>query len=151
MLRDALIDGGDLELRFQSGEAIPVHSQKMKLASSVLKDTITAVLDDLIASSAAKRRRTAEGSSSVTEQGELPSLKVSHPSPKVPGVHLFCIAVPWDRLQHGPPPMPMRLTQVDGAYEDWLEVLRLIYYGGGLHVCGGRMHGASPRTLRSIT
>ena len=74
-----LSDDGDMELRFHGGEAIPVHSQKLKLASSVLKGTITAVLDDLIASSAAKRRRTAEGgSSSVADQQELPSLRVSH-------------------------------------------------------------------------
>ena len=79
-LRSALSDDGDIELRFHGGEAIPVHSLKLKLASSVLKDTITAVLDDLIASSAAKRRRTAEGSSSVTDQQEMPSLRVSHSS-----------------------------------------------------------------------
>ena len=74
-LRDALSYDGDLELSFQDGEAIPVHSQKLKLASSALKGLITAVLDDMIASSAAKRRRTAEGSSSVTDQQELPILK----------------------------------------------------------------------------
>ena len=113
LLRDALIDGGDLELRFQGGEAIPVHSQKLKLASSVLKDTITAVLDELIASSAAKRRTTAEESSSFSEQGDLPSLKVSRPSPKVPGIHLFCIAA-WAHLRHDPLPMPMRqMSQCD--------------------------------------
>ena len=77
LLRDALSDDGDLELRFQGGEAIPIHSQKLKLASTVLKDTITAVLDDLIASASAKRRRTAEGSSGVAEQCELPNLQVS--------------------------------------------------------------------------
>ena len=76
-LRDALSDDGDLELRFQCGQSIPVHGLKMKLASTVLKGLITAVLDDLIASAAAKRRRTAEGSSNVTDQQELPSLKVS--------------------------------------------------------------------------
>ena len=73
-LRDALSDDGDLELRFQCGQSLPVHSQKLKLASSVLKGLITAVLDDLIATSAAKRRRTVEGSSSVEE---LPGVKVS--------------------------------------------------------------------------
>ena len=75
-LRDALSEDGDLEFRFQGGQSLPVHSQMLKLASTVLKGLIAAVLDDLIASSAAKRRRTAEGSSSVTEQLELPSLKV---------------------------------------------------------------------------
>ena len=75
-LRDALSDDGDLELRFQGGQSLPVHSQKLKLASTVLKDLITSVLDDMIAASAAKRRRTAEGSSCVIEQQELPSLLV---------------------------------------------------------------------------
>ena len=73
-LRDALSDDGDLELRFQCGQSLPVHSQKLKLASSVLKGLITAVLDDLIAAAAIKRRRTAEGSCSIEE---LPSLQVN--------------------------------------------------------------------------
>ena len=73
-LRDALSDDGDLELRFQCGQSLPVHSQKLKLASAVLKGLITAVLDDLIASSATKRRRIAEGSNGVEE---LPSVQVS--------------------------------------------------------------------------
>ena len=78
-LRDALSDDADLELRFQCGQSLPVHSRKLKLASSVLKGLITAVLDDLIASSAAKRRRIAEGSlSSVADQQDLPSLMVGH-------------------------------------------------------------------------
>ena len=80
-LREALSYDGDLELRFQSGRVagIPVHSQKLKLASLVLRDLIIAVLDDLIASSAAKRRRIAEGSlSSVADQQDLPSLMVGH-------------------------------------------------------------------------
>ena len=83
LLRDALLIDGDLELRFQSGEAIPVLSVKLKMASSVFRSAITAVLDDQIASSAAKRRRTEEGSSSVEE---LPSLKVSLTA----GIRLFC-------------------------------------------------------------
>ena len=32
-LRDALSYDGDLELSFQDGEAIPVHSPKLKLVS----------------------------------------------------------------------------------------------------------------------
>ena len=83
LLRDALLVDGDLELRFQGGEAIPVHSQKLKLASSVLRGAIAAVLDEQIASSAAKRRRTGEGSSSIEE---LPSLKVSLTA----GIRLSC-------------------------------------------------------------
>ena len=75
-LRDALSEDGDLELRFQCGQSLPVHGLKLKLASSVLKGLISAVLDDLIASSSAKRRKTAEGSSSVTDKQELPSLMV---------------------------------------------------------------------------
>ena len=78
LLRDALLVDGDLELRFQCGRSMPVHSQKLKLASAILKDLITSVLDDLIAWSAAKRRRTAEGCSSAADQQEsLPSLQVS--------------------------------------------------------------------------
>ena len=74
-LRDALSEDGDIELRFQGGHSIPVHSLKLKLASSVLKDLITDVLDDLIASLAAKRRRTAEGGSSAVQN--MPYVQVS--------------------------------------------------------------------------
>ena len=66
LLREALSDDGDLELRFQCGQSLPVHGVKLKLASPVLKGLISAVLDDLIASAAAKRRRIEDGGSSVT-------------------------------------------------------------------------------------
>ena len=108
-LRDALSYDGDLELRFQGGEAIPVHSQKLKLASSVLRDLITAVLDDMIASSAAKRRRTAEGSGSITEERELPSLKVRRQVSKQAFILLQLSGMAaWSRILHVPPPTPMR-------------------------------------------
>ena len=74
-LREALSEDGDIELRFQCGQSIPVHSQKLKLASSVLKDMITAVLDDQIASAAAKRRKTAEGGSAAGQ--DMPYVQVS--------------------------------------------------------------------------
>ena len=74
-LRKALSGGGDIELRFQGGHSIPVHSQKLKLASSVLNDVITATLDEQIASAAAKRRKTAEGGSTAGQ--ELPHVQVS--------------------------------------------------------------------------
>ena len=74
-MRDALTEDGDIELRFQGGHSIPVHSQKLKLASSVLKDMITAVLEDQIASAAAKRRKTAEGCSAAGE--DMPYVQVS--------------------------------------------------------------------------
>ena len=80
MLREALSDDGDLELRFQCGQSLPVHGLKLKLASPVLKGLISAVLDDLIATAAAKRRRMEDGGSSVADQQELPSLHVSHSS-----------------------------------------------------------------------
>ena len=64
-LREALSEDGDMELRFQGGHSIPVHSLKLKLASSVLKDMITAVLEDQIASAAAKRRNIADGGSTA--------------------------------------------------------------------------------------
>ena len=77
-LRAALSDDADLELRFQCGQSLPVHSLKLKLASSVLKGLISAVMEDVIASSAAKRRRiAADGGSSVADQQEMPSLQVS--------------------------------------------------------------------------
>ena len=76
-LRDALSEDGDLELRFfQGGDSIPVHSMKLKLASPVLKDLITSVLDDQIASAAAKRRKITEGDSAAAGQQDMPTLKV---------------------------------------------------------------------------
>ena len=74
-LREALTEDGDIELRFQGGHSIPVHSQKIKLASSVLKDLITAVLEDQIASAAAKRRKTADGGSAAGQ--DMPYVQVS--------------------------------------------------------------------------
>ena len=83
-LRDALSEDGDIELRFQGGHSIPVHSMKLKLASPVLKDLISAVLDDEIASAAAKRRRIAEGGGAVTAgQQDMPTLKVGGEGPCV--------------------------------------------------------------------
>ena len=107
-LRDALSDDGDLELRFQCGQTLPLHSQKLKL-SSVLKGLITAVLDDLIATSGIKRRRMTalEGSScSGADQEELPGLQVS--------LMLYHMLIPLGclRMPHGhmilpdPPPLP---------------------------------------------
>ena len=80
-LRDSLSEDGDIELRFQGGQSIPVHSQKIKLASSVLKDLITAVLDDQSASATAKRRKTAEGDSVGQE---MPYVQVSEVPPSLP-------------------------------------------------------------------
>ena len=74
-LREALSEDGDVELRFQGGHSIPIHSQKLKLASCVLKDMISAVLDDQIASAAAKRRKTADGGSTAGQ--DMPYVQVS--------------------------------------------------------------------------
>ena len=74
-LRKALSEDGDIELRFQGGHSMPVHSQKLKLASSVLKDMITATLDDQIASAAAKRRKTADGGCAAGQ--DMPYVQVS--------------------------------------------------------------------------
>ena len=74
-LREALSEDGDIELRFQGGHSIPVHSLKLKFASSVLKDMITATLDDQIASAAAKRRKNAEGGSAAGQ--DMPHVQVS--------------------------------------------------------------------------
>ena len=74
-LREALSEDGDIELRFQGGHSIPVHSLKLKLASSVLKDMISAVLEDQIASAAAKRRKTADGGCGAGQ--DMPFVQVS--------------------------------------------------------------------------
>ena len=74
-LRAALSEDGDIELRFQSGHSIPVHSLKLKLTSSVLKDMITATLDDQIASAAAKRWKAADGGSAAGP--DMPFVQVS--------------------------------------------------------------------------
>ena len=66
-MRDALSGRGDLELRFQTGPSIRVHSQKMSLASSVLQTLMDDVMDEQIAS--AKRRR--------VDAEPVPSLQVS--------------------------------------------------------------------------
>lgn len=57
-MRDALSEDSDIELGFQ-GESppMPVHSLKLKLASSVLKHLINDVMDDKIVSAAAARRQ----------------------------------------------------------------------------------------------
>ena len=70
LLRDALSDWGDLELRFADGRTFCVHALKLALASSVLRALMDDVLDDQIIT--AKRRKAAEG----TAAGQLPSLKV---------------------------------------------------------------------------
>ena len=74
-MREGLSKNDDMELRFQGGHSIPVHSQKLKLASSVLNDMLTATLDDQIASAAAKRRKTAEGGSAAGQ--DMPYVQVS--------------------------------------------------------------------------
>ena len=74
-LRERLSKDGDIELRFLGGQSIPVHSQKLKLASSVLNDMIAAVMDDQIASAAAKRRKTADEGSAAGQ--DMPYVQVS--------------------------------------------------------------------------
>ena len=71
-LHDALSADGDLELRFQCGQSIPVHSLKLKLASSVLKAVLIDVMDDQIAS--AQPRKLLEASGSC--ERALPGLQV---------------------------------------------------------------------------
>ena len=74
-LLEALSEDGDMELRLQGGRSIPVHSMKLKFASSVLKDVITATLDDQIATASAKRRKTADGGSAAGQ--DMPYVQVS--------------------------------------------------------------------------
>ena len=49
-LRGALSGRGDLELRFQTGQCIRIHSQKMALASSVLQALMDDFMDEQITS-----------------------------------------------------------------------------------------------------
>ena len=72
-LREALSGRGDLELRFQAGQSIRVHSQKMALASRVLQALLDDVLDEQITST--KRRKIAEGEGGSSAHS-LPSLQV---------------------------------------------------------------------------
>ena len=73
-LRVSLSGRGDLELRFQAGPSIRVHSQKMSLASSVLQTLMDDVMDEQIAS--AKRRRVTDPNEDASLE-HVPSLKVS--------------------------------------------------------------------------
>ena len=74
-LREALADcRGDLELRFQGGQSIRVHSQKMALASSVFQALMDDVMGDQIAPESAKRRRIADEGGGA--EPKLPSLLV---------------------------------------------------------------------------
>ena len=73
-MRDALSGRGDLELRFQAGPSIRVHSQKMSLASSVLQTLMDDVKDEQIAS--AKRKRVADPNEGASLE-HVPSLQVS--------------------------------------------------------------------------
>ena len=73
-LREALSGRGDLELRFQGGQSIRIHSQKMALASSVLQALMDDVMDEQITS--AKRRKFADGEGGSLAHS-LPSLQVS--------------------------------------------------------------------------
>ena len=75
-LRGALSGRGDLELRFQTGQSIRVHSQKMALASSVLQALLDDVMDEQITS--AKRKRVADDEGASSEHA--PSLQVSRMS-----------------------------------------------------------------------
>ena len=114
-LLDAL-GRGDLELRFRDGRSIKAHSQKLSLASNgILRDLLEDVLDGEIFS----RRTDLEG-------GATPSAIGS----STPGV---MVSYGLGSLQHMAfsPQIVIPSMQVDGEYEDWLEVLRLMYYSGG--------------------
>ena len=72
-----VLDTGDLELRFQDGRSIKVHSLKLKIASldGVLHNLIEDVVDDQI-TSGNKRKR-----SDVGAAADLPSLTVRRCDP----------------------------------------------------------------------
>ena len=69
---NAVLDMGDIELRFHDGRSIKAHSQKLQIASigGVFQNLIEDVLDDQITGS--KRKRADPGS-----VDHLPILKVS--------------------------------------------------------------------------
>ena len=99
-LRAALSEHGDLELRFQGGRSFPVHSLKLKLASPVLKDVITSVLDVQIApaAAAAKKRKISEGDSAVAGQQEMPAVQVGRTVPCI-NIGILGIPVAWVRAR----------------------------------------------------
>ena len=70
LLRDALSDWGDLELRFADGRSFCVHALKLELASTVLRALMDDVMGEQICSAA--RQRKAFGAAG----GLLPRLQV---------------------------------------------------------------------------
>ena len=63
----------DLELRFETGENIPVHSLRLSLASTVFRDILDDVLEDQIESAKSSKRRRGDGSSDISQK---PHIKV---------------------------------------------------------------------------
>ena len=127
-----VLDMGDLELRFHDGSSIKAHSQKLQIASigGVLQNLIEDVLDDQITGS--KRKRLDPGT-----VYHPPVLKVSPLAP----MHMQALAMDQcihlhpmhhdnDRVQILLTSFIRACTQVEGEYEDWMEVLRLIYHSG---------------------
>ena len=75
-LRAAIEHRSDLELRFECGQSVRVHSIKLSLASSVLRDLFDDVIDEQIET--AKRRRDDERpSAGSTKKQALVDIKVS--------------------------------------------------------------------------
>ena len=70
-LRAALEHKSDLELRFESGQNVPVHSVRLSLNSSVIRSLLDDVMEDQMES--AKRKRVDEDSSYCTRS---PHIKV---------------------------------------------------------------------------
>ena len=119
---------GDVELRFHDGRSMMAHSQKLKLASKgILRSLMEDVLEEEI--HAKCRRMDREGGTYLAQDPDMPGVTVS------PHTHA-CLADPASLLLRGMNVCSFHHAQVDGSYEDWLEVLRLIYYGGEFaHSC----------------
>ena len=64
----------DLELRFETGENIPVHSLRLSLASNVFRDILDDVLGDQIESAKSSKRRRADDDS--FDSSQKPHMKV---------------------------------------------------------------------------
>ena len=117
---------GDIELRFHDGRSIKAHGLKLKLSAldGVLCNLIDDVLDDQITHAAAKRKRVDPAGAAV----DLPVLKVSAMRPHA-GVLVQQVDRQHYSCMHTYLPF-WTCSQLDGEYEDWMEVLRLIYYSG---------------------
>jgi hypothetical protein len=136
----ALEHRSDVELRLSCGKSIRAHSLKLSLASSVLGDLIDSIMDEQItAMRAAKKKRDYRYEGISDAPLTMPHITVhtviivvSLETRRVVSCLLMC---------HG----SFASMQRDGKYEDWMEVLRLIYHSGEmLYLEMSRINTISP-------